>query len=171
MPGTVDFPGKAASPIVDLPRSAILMPRLAVARALLNLHGRFEMPTHKNRSPHEDEPEAIGLDANELHSPVEPVDPEVEREFHATDAQSRSGGRWLARQLREDVGDEGPGGTAATPDPGVVEQVEEVGKAQGLTFEDNEPVDAPGKMERRDRNRWELQPASAEDFKERQSQE
>ena len=40
--------------------------------------------------------------------------------------------------------------------------------AMGLTFEDNEPIDTPGKLARRDRHRWALEPASSEDFKDRQ---
>jgi hypothetical protein len=63
-----------------------------------------------------------------------------------------------------DVGEEGPGGTVATPDQDIVEKV---GEAVGLTFEDLEPVDAPGKMRRRDRQRWELNPVSSEDYAER----
>ena len=37
-----------------------------------------------------------------------------------------------------------------------------------LKFEDDEPVDTPGKVGRGDRKRWELTPASSEDFRERQ---
>jgi hypothetical protein len=34
-------------------------------------------------------------------------------------------------------------------------------------YEDNEELKAAGKVEKRDRNRWELDPASAEDYKDR----
>lgn len=139
----------------------------------------------KNTKKGKREAGATVVDAGLLRSPQEPVDPEIEEEFHATDAQSRTGTRQLAKKLsehhsqspeltggdvdaawdRSDVGEESPGGSVTTPDQGVVE---EIGEALGLTFEDNEPVDTPGKMARRDRNRWELNPVSAEDYKERQ---
>ena len=66
---------------------------------------------------------------------------------------------------RPDIGEESPGGSVSTPDQDVVE---EIGEAMGLTFEDDEPVDAPGKLSRRDQDRWELRPASSEDYAERQ---
>ena len=46
--------------------------------------------------------------------------------------------------------------------------VEEIGEAVGLTFENDEPVDGPGKLARRDRRRFELDPVSSEDYVERQ---
>ena len=42
--------------------------------------------------------------------------------------------------------------------------VEELGQALGYTYEDNEPLRPEDKLEDRDRDRWELNPASAEDF-------
>ena len=61
----------------------------------------------------------------------------------------------------DDVGEEAVGGGNPTPDQDVVE---EIGEAMGVTFQDNEPLDIVEKMEKRDRDRWELDPASADDF-------
>jgi len=57
-------------------------------------------------------------------------------------------------------GDETVGGTAATPGQDVVE---ELGRAVGITYNDDEPLNTEDKLLRRDQNRWELNPASAED--------
>ena len=127
------------------------------------------------------------VDANRLHSPTDPVDPEVIEEFVEAERLGESGSRRLAAKLREhpetspeisagdidaawdraDVGEETPGGTVATPDQDIVEAV---GKALGLTFQDNEAVD-PRKLDKRDRERWELDPASSEDYLDRIAEE
>jgi hypothetical protein len=60
-----------------------------------------------------------------------------------------------------DEGSELPGGSNPTPDQDIVE---EIGEAYGLTYQDNEPIGLAEKLEKRDDNRWELDPASAEDF-------
>jgi len=125
------------------------------------------------------------VDANQVTSPVDPVDPEVQQEFAEAAKPTPAWSRQLHKKLavhhsqspeltsgdidaawdRSDVGEEGPGGTVATPDQDVVE---EIGEAVGLTFEDDEPVDGPGKLDRRDRRRFELDPVSSEDYVERQ---
>lgn len=58
------------------------------------------------------------------------------------------------------VGDEAVGGTAPTPDQ---DQVDELGEAVGLIYEDDEPLDIQDKMRRREQDRWELDPESAGD--------
>ena len=58
------------------------------------------------------------------------------------------------------AGEETVGGSAPTPDQDVVD---ELGEAAGLIYEDDEPLDSDKKILDRDRNRWELNPASALD--------
>ena len=72
-----------------------------------------------------------------------------------------SGGDVDAAWEESDVGEESVGGGNPTPDQSVVE---ELGEAMGLTYEDNEPLGGEEKLEKRDEDRWELNPASAEDF-------
>jgi hypothetical protein len=60
----------------------------------------------------------------------------------------------------ESVGDEAPGGDNPTPDQDVVD---EIGKALGITYEDNEELKGGEELAERDRHRWELDPASRED--------
>jgi hypothetical protein len=62
------------------------------------------------------------------------------------------------------TGDEAPGGDNPTPDQ---EVVEEIGRALGVEYQDNEELKGDDKVAERDRHRWELDPASSEDYKER----
>jgi hypothetical protein len=62
------------------------------------------------------------------------------------------------------VGDEAPGGDNPTPDQDLVD---DIGRAVGVEYQDSEELKGAAKLEERDRHRWELDPASAEDFKDR----
>jgi hypothetical protein len=56
------------------------------------------------------------------------------------------------------TGDEAPGGDNPTPDQ---EVVDDIGKALGVEYQDNEELKASDKVVERDKHRWELDPASA----------
>jgi hypothetical protein len=62
------------------------------------------------------------------------------------------------------TGEEAPGGDNPTPDQDVVD---DIGKALGVEYEDNEELKAADKVTKRDKHRWELDPASSEDYKDR----
>ncbi len=73
-----------------------------------------------------------------------------------------SGGDVDARwDQAESAGEETVGGSAPTPDQDVVD---EIGKAAGVTYQEGEPLRVGRKEEERDEHRWELDPASAEDY-------
>lgn len=57
-------------------------------------------------------------------------------------------------------GEEAVGGTVVTPDQ---DRVDEIGEALGIEYEDDEPLQTAEKLTERDRNRWELDPESAEE--------
>ena len=61
-------------------------------------------------------------------------------------------------------GDEAPGGDNPTPDQDVVE---DIGRALGVEYQDSEELKSSDKVAERDRHRWELDPASSEDYKDR----
>lgn len=61
-------------------------------------------------------------------------------------------------------GDEAPGGDNPTPDQDIVD---DIGRSIGVEYQDNEELRASDKVAERDRHRWELDPASAEDYKDR----
>ena len=62
------------------------------------------------------------------------------------------------------TGDEAPGGDNPTPDQN---NVDDIGLALGVEYEDNEELEGADKIEERDRHRWEDDPASSEDFEDR----
>src|SRR5262245_13257016 len=127
------------------------------------------------------------IDAGGSESEEYEPDEEVLQEF--VDAQRlTSGGEQLKKELlehhsrtpklsagdldadwaRADVGEETVGGSVPTPDQDIVEQL---GEAVGVTYEDNEPLNPDEKVKERDRKRWELDPASSEDYGDRVNRE
>jgi len=62
------------------------------------------------------------------------------------------------------TGDEAPGGDNPTPDQN---NVDDIGLALGVEYEDNEELEGADKIEERDKHRWEDDPASSEDFDDR----
>ena len=96
-----------------------------------------------------------------------------------------AGSRKLAERLRDDSladptitggdvdaqwegaqfsGDESPVSSMPTPEQN---DVDNLGRAMGVTYNDNEELKAGEKERSRDKKRWELDPASAEDYKDR----
>jgi len=65
-------------------------------------------------------------------------------------------------------GDEAPGGDNPTPDQDVVE---EIGQALGIEYQDNEELQGGEEVAERDRQRWEFDPASSEDYRDRKNEE
>jgi hypothetical protein len=64
-------------------------------------------------------------------------------------------------------GEESVGGSSPTPDQDVVD---ELGEAFGIRYNDAEPLHTDDKLQNRDRNRWELNPASVEDLREQEEE-
>src|SRR5215468_2930004 len=87
----------------------------------------------------------------------------VVREFekyHSVSPELTAGdvdARW---QEAEDSGAETPGGHVATPDQ---DNVDEIGRAVGMEFQDNQELRTPEEiLLRRDRRRWEMDKRSAD---------
>jgi hypothetical protein len=62
------------------------------------------------------------------------------------------------------VGDEAPGGDNPTPDQDIVD---EIGRSLGVEYQDNEELKSADKIAERDKHRWELDPASSDDYRDR----
>ena len=62
------------------------------------------------------------------------------------------------------TGEEVPGGDNPTPDMDIVD---DIGKALGVEYNDDEELKGGDKVGNRDKHRWELDPASSEDYKDR----
>lgn len=115
---------------------------------------------------------------NGLDDDLEPPIPDV-----------RAGSKKLAERLRDDPtadptitagdldanwanaqfsGDESAVSSSPTPDQGVVD---EIGTAMGIQYADNEELKVGEKERERDKHRWELDPASSEDYPDRAREE
>lgn len=64
-------------------------------------------------------------------------------------------------EAAEAIGDEAPGGDNPTPDQDVVD---DIGRALGVEYDDDEELQGGAEITERDRHRWELDPASKDDF-------
>lgn len=103
------------------------------------------------------------------------IDAEV-RESFAQDQQLDHGGELAKRRLQQHTdespelsagdmdatwddanGEEAGSGTTSTPDENVVD---EVGGAVGISYSDTEPLNTNEKLDQRDHERWDLNPAS-----------
>jgi hypothetical protein len=86
------------------------------------------------------------------------------RENNGTDP-TLSGGDIDARwDMAESQGDEAVAGSMPTPGQN---NVAEMGEAMGITYQDGEELKVGEKERSRDKNRWELDPASSDDYQER----
>lgn len=85
------------------------------------------------------------------------------REYNATSPEL-SGGDVDAAWALHMEGEEMVGGTVATPDQDVVD---ELGAAVGLEMDDRAFLRTTEILDQRDDRRWELEPASSEDYEER----
>jgi hypothetical protein len=65
----------------------------------------------------------------------------------------------------DDTGEEAVGGSTPTPDQNVVD---DLGRAAGVSYSDSEPLRPEEKEAERDDKRWEVDPASSEDYEARQ---
>jgi hypothetical protein len=128
------------------------------------------------------------IDAGRIESEIVEPNEEVQREFEEAAQLGSAGQQQLADKLREhhstspelsggdtdaawedaDMGEESVGSENPTPDQNIVE---ELAKAMGLTYEDNEPLQTNEKIAARDQSRWELDPASSEGYEERMKRE
>jgi hypothetical protein len=61
-------------------------------------------------------------------------------------------------------GEEAPGGDNPTPDQDIVD---DIGRALGVEYQDAEELRSSDKVVERDKHRWELDPASSEDYRDR----
>ena len=59
------------------------------------------------------------------------------------------------------VGDEAPGGDNPTPDQ---DRVDDIGRALGIQYQDDQELQGGDEVAERDKHRWELDPASSDDW-------
>lgn len=81
-------------------------------------------------------------------------------EHHSLSPTITAGDIDASWQTANVAGEETLGGSSPTPDQDIVDNL---GAAAGLLYKDDEPLDYDQKVLARDRDRWELNPASAND--------
>jgi uncharacterized protein DUF6335 len=124
---------------------------------------RRKPDTDTDEAARRHEPDAPGSEAMIKDDLAEIGRRLVEREFekyHSVGPELTAGdvdARW---QEAEDSGAETPGGHVTTPDQ---DNVDEIGRAVGMEFQDNQELCAPEEvLSRRDRRRWEMDKRSAD---------
>ncbi|MFB2972793.1 DUF6335 family protein [Aerosakkonema sp. BLCC-F183] len=91
---------------------------------------------------------------------------QVLRLYTSTSPKLSGGDVDAAWEQADSTGEEAVGGTAATPDQNIVDQL---GAAVGLDIDDMAFLHTVEIIEERDDRRWELDPTSSEDYQERHS--
>ena len=90
------------------------------------------------------------------------------RENTSTDPGLSGGDIDAAWDMAESQGDEAATGRMPTPGQN---DVEETGRAMGINYQEGEELKVGDKERSRDKHRWELDPASADDYQERARKE
>lgn len=108
-------------------------------------------------------PSSLDVDTRSLSAGVGvPLGAEFDEEN--IDRSVTAGDADVDAQQAASSGEEAPGGDNPTPDQDVVDLI---GKALGVEYDDNQELKGGAELVERDRKRWELNPASAEDYKDR----
>ena len=110
-------------------------------------------------------PSSLNMDRRGSAARTGRAELEQSRQLHGSMARGITGGD-VDVNLEQAYfsGDEAPGGDNPTPDQDIVD---DIGRAIGIEYQDNEELRSSDKVADRDKHRWELDPASAEDYKER----
>jgi hypothetical protein len=110
-------------------------------------------------------PSSLNMDRRGSAARTGRAELEQNRQVHGSMTRSIAGGD-VDVNLEQAYfsGDEAPGGDNPTPDQDIVD---DIGKAIGVEYQDNEELRGSDKVAARDKHRWELDPASAEDYKDR----
>ncbi len=171
---SVKRPSKRVTKKAEVKRPQKARKRAAAVWRTLAKAPRAKAPA---KAPRLDRDRRVLQDAADLKTPPSSLD--VDRYT----AAAQSGRKALDRSLHEHTGmtpaltggdvdadwenayfsgDEAPGGDNLTPDQ---ESVEDMGEALGVSYQDNEELKGSDKVVERDKHRWELDPASADDYK------
>ena len=156
--------------------------RKVVARPAASAGGkRAPIPVMLRKPPSLDRERRIVRDEDDIIQQTPPSSLDLDRSASAV----RTGRRVLKERFEEhtetspaltggdvdadwesaySVGDEAPGGDNPTPDQDIVD---DIGRAVGVEYQDNEELKGEEKIAKRDRNRWELDPASSDDWDDR----
>lgn len=118
----------------------------------------FEAVPHQNTPAETGIPKVPGLEQGRR------MVREELRDYTSASPDLSAGDVDAAWEQADAVGEEGVGGTVATPDQDIVD---ELGAAVGLEMDDRAFLRTTEILEDRDDRRWELDPKSSEDYQDR----
>ncbi len=162
----------AKTPAKAKPQARLLtaVRKLATAAVAAGVSAAF---TPKKKKPNLDRPRKTVADVHGIPSSLD-LDRRASSvksgraEMNDKLSKSNSGGAAITAgdvdadwQSAESVGDEAPGGDNPTPDQ---DRVDDIGRALGVEYADDEELQGGAEIADRDLNRWELDPASKDDF-------
>lgn len=132
----------------------------------------------KKNEENPEEREIVDRNRDGIDDEIEPPIPDVKtgsdkladrmRQNTNTDPSLSAGdvdARW---EDSDSTGDESIAGSQPTPGQS---DVDEMGKGMGVQYQDNEPLKLGDKERERDKERWELDPASSEDYQNRRREQ
>jgi hypothetical protein len=122
-----------------------------------------DRPDEDIEEPLVDVPTSFNLDLRRTTRHTAELEETPDKDPNSAEALA-AGDREVSPESAAFVGDETPGGDNPTPDMDVVDLV---GRSLGVEYEDAEELKGAEKIAERDRKRWELDPASSEDYRDR----
>jgi hypothetical protein len=117
----------------------------------------------ENEEPLVETPTSFNVDIRRTRSRTATLEERIVADPNSAEALA-AGDVEVTQESAASVGDETPGGDNPTPDMDIVDLI---GRSLGVEYEDNEELKGVDKIAERDRKRWELDPASSEDYKDR----
>jgi len=164
-------PARRARPAKGAAKRATAAPKPA-AKAKAAVPPRRRAPTLDRERRRATEPEMVptppsSLDLDRSASAARSGRAELNQKLqqHTSSSPALTGGDVDADwEAAEAIGDEAPGGDNPTPDQDVVD---DIGRALGVEYDDDEELRGGEEIQERDKKRWELDPASSDDFDER----
>ena len=151
--------GRAAAPAKTAPRKAANVPMRrppSLDRERRTVRDTESVPTPPSSLDMDRSASAARTGRAELNERI--------REHTSTSPAMTAGDVDADWESAESVGDEAPGGDNPTPDQDVVD---DIGRALGVEYDDDEELQGGDEIRERDQKRWELDPASSDDFDDR----
>jgi hypothetical protein len=158
-------PRRAPARKAAVARKATRKKAAAKAAALPKKAARLDRPRRTLDETIPTPPSSLNMDRHGSAARTGRAEIEQNRQVHGAMTRGITGGD-VDVNLEQAYfsGDEAPGGDNPTPDQDIVE---DIGRAIGIEYQDNEELRSSDKVTDRDKHRWELDPASAEDYKDR----
>jgi hypothetical protein len=150
---------RAAKPVTKAKaRPARPAPALTASKSALLERERRRLPDVERN-----EPPAVHADSRTISAARSGHD-ELKAELarHTQTSPKLTAGDIDAKwQDADSIGDEAPGGDNPTPDQ---DRVDDIGKALGVQYQDDQELEGGDEIRTRDEHRWELDPASSDDW-------